>query len=88
MSSLATLLRNEHDYAPSERIEQVLTSLPENYRRSLDLVQTRVILERLRGRRILDRDQIRYRFTMDLIRRWVKAEQSVWNVLGEVQGVG
>ena len=86
LSSLATLLRTDHDYASSERVGQVLESLPESYRRDLDLVKTRMLLEKLRSRRVLDRDQTRYRFTMDLIRRWVKAEQSVWNVLGEVQG--
>jgi hypothetical protein len=86
LSSLATLLRTDRDYASSERVEQVLKSLPESYRSDLDLVQTRVLLERLRGMRILDRDQTRYRFTMDLIRLWVKVEQSVWNVLGQGHG--
>jgi hypothetical protein len=88
LSSLATLLNTDHDYASSERVEKVLESLPEKYRTELDLVQTRMLLERLRSRRILDRDQIRYRFSMGLIRRWVKAEQGVWNVLGEVYSRG
>jgi len=84
LSSLATLLRTDHDYASSERVGQVVESLPEDYRQGLDLIQTRVRMEQLRTLKILDRDQTRYRFTMDLIRRWVKTEQSVWNVLGRV----
>jgi hypothetical protein len=88
LSSLATLLRSDHDYASSERVEQVIESVPANYRRDIDLVQTRMLLEQLRSRRLLDRDQIRYRFSMDLIRRWVRTEQSVWNVLGQVHGTG
>jgi hypothetical protein len=85
LAALATLLRTSHDYASSTRVTRVLESLPKKYRTELDSVQTKVLLEKLRKRKALDRDQTRYRFTMDLIRRWVQAEQSVWTVLGEFQ---
>jgi hypothetical protein len=83
LASLATLLNTPNDYASSERVSHVLESLAEEDRQDLDLLRTRVQLEGLRRRRILDRDQTRYRFTMDLIRRWVQTEHSVWDVLGE-----
>ena len=40
-------------------------------------------LEGLRQSHMLDRDQTRYRFTMDLIRLWVQADHTVWSVLAE-----
>jgi len=86
LASLASLLSSDRDFVSGERVERVLESLPQKYRCSLDSVQTRILLEQLRSRRVLDRDQTRYRFTMDLIRCWVKTEQSVWNVLGEFRG--
>jgi hypothetical protein len=40
--------------------------------------------ENLREKSVLDRDQTRYRFTMDLVRLWVQSEHNVWRVLSEV----
>jgi hypothetical protein len=40
--------------------------------------------ENLREKSVLDRDQTRYRFTMDLVRLWVQSEHNVWKVLSEV----
>jgi hypothetical protein len=42
-------------------------------------------LEALRQRLLLDRDQTRYRFRMDLLRLWIQVEHNVWNVLNEIQ---
>ena len=48
----------------------------------MDLVEVRVVFENLMVKRVLDRDQTRYRFTMDLLRHWVQVEHNVWEVLG------
>jgi hypothetical protein len=39
--------------------------------------------EQLREKLMLDRDQTRYRFTMDLMRLWIQSEHNVWKVLSE-----
>ena len=44
-----------------------------------------MLLESLRLRDVLDRDQTRYRFTMDLMRRWVRHEHNVWAVLHRIE---
>ncbi|MCW4026887.1 MAG: AAA family ATPase, partial [Candidatus Bathyarchaeota archaeon] len=81
LTGLSTLLKTERSYAQSERIHRVLSSIPDRYRGEQDEVETRIILESLRQRGVLDRDQTRYRFKMDLLRVWVRQEFSVWSLL-------
>jgi hypothetical protein len=40
--------------------------------------------ENLRESSFLDRDQTRFRFTMDLMRLWVQSEHNIWKVLSEI----
>jgi hypothetical protein len=82
LASLATLLKSPEGYASSKKVSRVLGSLPKKHRSGMDLVEVRLVFENLRVQRVLDRDQTRYRFTMDLLRRWVQVEHSVWEVLG------
>ena len=85
LSALATLLGASDAYASSERISRMIRSLPESHRQQLDMTRTRVELEGLRGTSILDRDQTKYRFSMDLLRHWIRLEHNVWNVLNELE---
>ena len=85
LSALATLLGAPEGYASSERIGRMIRSLPESHRQQLDMTRTRVELEGLRQTSILDRDQTKYRFTMDLLRHWIRVEHNVWNVLNELE---
>jgi hypothetical protein len=64
-------------------VERSVQSLPREHREGLDAPGIRMLLESLRRRDVLDRDQTRYRFTMDLMRRWIRSERSVWAVLEE-----
>ena len=83
LSGLATLSKEPHSYLSAERVEKLLQSLPGEFPKSLNAPIIRMHLERLREKSMLDRDQIRYRFTMDLMRLWVQSEHNVWKVLSE-----
>ncbi len=83
LAGLATLLKRPGAYLPAERLIRLIFSLPVQHRKDLDAVSIRILLEDLRRNATLDRDQDRYGFTMDLLRRYVKAEHTVWSVLGE-----
>ncbi len=83
LAGLGTLLKRPGSYLPADRLTRLILSLPANHRKELDSVGIRIILEDLRREGTLDRDQDRYGFTMDLLRRYVQAEHTVWNVLGE-----
>ena len=85
LAALAALLKTPASYASWEHLNRTIQSLPREYRDGLDATRNRMLLESLRQRDVLDRDQNRYRFTMDLMRRWVQAEHSVWNVLNEIK---
>ena len=50
----------------------------------MDLARIRMHLEGLRQKKVVDRDQSRYRFTMDLVRVWVKRDQTIWGVLDQI----
>ena len=84
LSALATLLKTVKGYVSSERLDRLLRSLPEEHRQQLDITQIRMQLEGMRQRSLLDRDQTRYRFSMDLLRLWIQVEHNVWNVLKEI----
>ncbi|MFQ5929467.1 MAG: AAA family ATPase [Acidobacteriota bacterium] len=84
LSASATLLKSRESYVSSGRVDRLIRSLPEQYRQQLDITQTRMHLEGLRRCYLLDRDQTRYRFTMDLLRLWIQVEHNVWNVLNEI----
>jgi hypothetical protein len=86
LASLATILKKPGSYVSSEKVGRVLGSLPKKHRAGMDLVQIRMVFENLRTKRVLDRDQTRYRFTMDLLRRWIQVEHNVWEVLGQRTG--
>jgi hypothetical protein len=83
LAALATLLKRPGSYLPADRLTRLVLTLPQQHRRGLDSVEIRVVLENLRRKGTLDRDQDRYGFTMDLQRRYIKAEHTVWSVLGE-----
>ncbi len=83
LAGLATLLKRPGSYLPADRLTRLILTLPQPHRKELDPVNIRIILEDLRGKGTLDRDQDRYGFTMDLLRRYIKAEHTVWSVLGE-----
>ncbi|MDA2934780.1 ATP-binding protein [Acidobacteria bacterium AH-259-D05] len=84
LSALATVLKTAERYVSSERLDRVIRSVPEEHRQQLDITQTRMHLEGMRQCSLLDRDQTRYRFSMDLLRLWIQVEHNVWNVLKEI----
>jgi len=84
LSALSTCLKTAKGYVSAERLDRLIRSLPEEHRQQLDLTQTRMQLEGMRQRSLLDRDQTRYRFSMDLLRLWIQVEHNVWNVLKEI----
>jgi hypothetical protein len=84
LSALATSLKESNQYLSAERVGKMVRSLPKKFQQSLDLPTMRMHFENLRQKSILDRDQTRYRFTMDLIRHWIQSEHNVWKVLGEI----
>jgi len=83
LAGLGTLLKRPGSYLPADRLTRLILSLPQNHRRDLDSVNIRIALEDLRRKGTLDRDQDRYGFTMDLFRRYIQTEHTVWSVLGE-----
>ncbi len=85
MSSLAALLKDPDTFISARRIDSAIQSLPADYRAQLGSHPTHGVLEELRTAQILDRDQTRYRFKMDLFRLYVQAEHNVWNVLNEIR---
>jgi hypothetical protein len=85
LSALATLAKSPAAYVSWERLQRLISSLPEERRLGLDAVEVRIHLEGLRQRAILERDQPKYRFTMDLLRLWIQAEHGLWNVLHELR---
>lgn len=85
LSALATLIKRPERFLPPERVERLVRSLPGELPWSLDRTQIHILFEKLRGRSVLDRDQDRYRFTMDLSRLWIQNEHTVWNVLSELK---
>jgi hypothetical protein len=85
LAALAALLKTPASYASWEHLDRSIQSLPREYREGLDAARNRMLLESLRLCDVLDRDQNRYRFTMDLMRRWIQAEHNVWNVLNEIK---
>jgi AAA+ ATPase superfamily predicted ATPase len=85
LAALAALLKTPASYASWESVDRSIQSLPSEYREGLDAPRNRMLLEGLRLDNILDRDQTRYRFTMDLMRHWIQAEHNVWNVLNEIK---
>ena len=84
LSALSTCLKTAKGYVSSERLDRLIRSLPEEHRQQLDLTQTRMQLEGMRQRSLLDRDQTRYRFSMDLLRLWIQVEHNIWSVLKEI----
>lgn len=81
LAALGALLKTPESLASSDWLERSVQSLPREHRQGLDGPGIRMLLENMRQRDVLDRDQTRYRFTMDLMRRWVRSEHSVWSVL-------
>lgn len=86
LSALAAQLRDSQSFASPERVDRVVRALPQPHREVLSDYRVRMVLERLREQGVLDRDQTRFRFNMDLLRLWVRAERSIWNVLNELTG--
>jgi hypothetical protein len=83
LAAVATLLKTAHGFVTARRVTGFLESLPKGFHTEFDPASTRVHLEALKSRKVLDRDQTRYRFLMDLARRWVQTDHNVWNVLDE-----
>jgi hypothetical protein len=83
LSGLATSLKEADTYLTAERLEKLLRSLPGEFPKKLRAPVIRMHLEQLREKMMLDRDQTRYRFAMDLMRLWVQSEHNVWKVLSE-----
>ena len=83
LAALAATLRSPRAYASSDRVAAVLKSIPERFQEKVGGLDARVVLESLRQKNLLDRDQTRYRYRMDLFRLWLKAEHSVWSVLSQ-----
>ena len=83
LAALANLLRTPRAYASRDRVHRVLKSLPEAHAGGIDVAATRMVLEGMRQGHVLDRDQTRYRFSMDLMRLWVQADHTVWSVLSQ-----
>lgn len=81
LSILAAAILNGREYLAFNQVLQTLKSLPENFRPDMNDASVQIVLERLRKRRVLDRDQTRYRFTLDLMRKWVSHEHTIWGVL-------
>ena len=84
LASLASLISTPVEFVNWRRVSRVLGSIPDDRTRRIDETRTRILLEDLRQRGLVDRDQQRYRFKMDLIRVWVAAEHSVWSVLSDL----
>ncbi len=83
LSGLATLLKESGRYLTADRVERLLRSLPGEFPKTLSAPVIRMYFEQLREKTVLDRDQTRYRFTMDLMRQWIQNEHNVWKVLSE-----
>jgi len=83
LAALAALLKKPDSYLTAERLERLVRSLPGEFPKLLRAPAIRMHFEQLREKLMLDRDQTRYRFTMDLMRLWVQSEHSVWKVLSE-----
>lgn len=86
LSALAGQLAEGGAFLRPERAEKILRTLPDEVSRRIDRVRLRMLFESLRQRSVLDRDQTRYRFTLDLMRRWISSERNIWNVLNEISG--
>ncbi len=84
LASLASLISIPVEFVSWRRVSRVLSSVADGRIRKIGETRTRILLEDLRQRRLVDRDQQRYRFKMDLIRIWVAAEHSVWSVLSDL----
>ena len=84
LAALATSLKESNQFLLTERVEKMIRSLPKGFQQSLNLPIIRMHFENLRQKSILDRDQTRYRFNMDLMRHWIQSEHNVWKVLGEI----
>jgi hypothetical protein len=83
LAALAISLKKSDSYLTAERLDKLLRSLPGEFPKTLRLPVIRMHFEQLREKSMLDRDQTRYRFTMDLMRLWVQSEHNVWKVLSE-----
>ncbi len=83
LAALATSLKEPDSYLTAERLEKLLRSLPGEFPKTLRTPVIRMHFEQLREKSMLDRDQTRYRFTMDLMRQWIQSEHNVWKVLSE-----
>ncbi len=84
LSALATLLKKADGYLLPERVEKMIRSLPGQVMQQMDVPVIQMHLENLREKDIIDRDQTRYRFVMDLMRLWIQSEHNIWKVLSEV----
>jgi hypothetical protein len=83
LAALATSLKKSDSYLTAERIERLARSFPGEFPKILRAPAIRMRFEQLREKLMLDRDQTRYRFTMDLMRLWIQSEHNVWKVLSE-----
>jgi hypothetical protein len=83
LSALATSLKESDSYQTAERLEKLLRTLPGEFPKMLRVPAIRMHFEQLREKSMLDRDQTRYRFTMDLMRLWIQSEHNIWQVLSE-----
>jgi hypothetical protein len=83
LSALATSLKKSDSYLTAERLDRLLRSLPGEFPKMLRTPAILMQFEQLREKLMLDRDQTRYRFTMDLMRQWIQSEHNVWKVLSE-----
>ncbi len=84
LSALATQLKKPYGYLSPDQIEKLLHSLSGKLPNPPDSTAVRMHFENLRESTFLDRDQTRFRFTMDLMRLWLQSEHNIWKVLSEI----
>jgi len=84
LSALATQLKKPYGYLSPDQVEKLFRSLSGKIPNQPDATAIRMHFENLRESSFLDRDQTRFRFTMDLMRLWVQSEHNIWKVLSEI----
>jgi hypothetical protein len=88
LSALAALLKSPDRYLSPERVEKLFRSLSERFSEKMDATAIQMLMENLREKLFLDRDQTRYRFVMDLMRIYIQSEHNIWKVMSEISTNG
>ncbi len=84
LSALASVIRDAGSFAGTQDIVEYFTE--NNVKLPFKKEQVNMFLEDAYQREFVEKnDEGRYRFRMDLFRRWIKKEHSIWKVLKEAQ---